>query len=123
MLANVATVMCGAKTLDLDDLIDVLPMFTVMIFCVLVASPADTGRLLNLMLFDTAAFLVIHSMRSMTREEIPYILDLACYTTDYEATDARDRIFALLGLIPEGATSIVPNYSLQCPAGLYRCRG
>ncbi|KAK0750654.1 heterokaryon incompatibility protein-domain-containing protein [Schizothecium vesticola] len=113
VLANVATVMCGAKTLDLDDLIAVLPMFTVMIYCALVVSPSDTERPLTLMHCEMVAFLMIHTMRSMIWKEKSHLLYLANHTMDYEATDARDRVFALLGLIPEGDTSIVPNYSLS----------
>lgn len=114
VLANVATVICGDKTLDLHDLVDVLPMFIVMLFDVLVASPAESSRPLPLKHCGMAAFTVIYTMRALrSRKEDFDVLYLASNTMDCEATDARDRVFALLGLYPEGATSIVPNYSLS----------
>lgn len=115
VLANAATIMCGAETLDLADLLDVLPMFQVMLFCSAFASPDEPALPLGLNHTGSLNLRIVRTMRAYYRDNSEYmpLISIAHDTTDREATDARDRVFALLGLVPEGATSIVPNYSLS----------
>lgn len=115
VLANAATVMCGVKTLDLADLMHVVPMFHVMILCNIFASPDEPALPLGPNHIGCLNLDVVRTMRTSHRNNSEYtpLLCLAHDTTDFEATDVRDRVFALLGLLPEGATSVVPNYSLS----------
>lgn len=60
-------------------------------------------------------FIPIHSICG-TREGSQNLLDLLEGTADYKATDPRDKIFALLSLLPEGSDEkrlIVPDYSMD----------
>ncbi|KAK1833037.1 heterokaryon incompatibility protein-domain-containing protein [Podospora conica] len=95
VLANAGTIMCGAKTLDLDDLIIIFPMFLIMMVQFI--------------------FMVFENIRFMTRENFTnrtfHLADLLDETASQQATDERDRVFALLGLVPNELTSITPNYS------------
>lgn len=115
VLANAATVMCGAETLDLADLLDVLPMFQVMLFCSAFASPDEPALPLDPNHIGSLSLAAIRTMRASYRDNSEYmpLICMAHDTTDREATDPRDRVFALLGLVPGWTTSIVPNYSLS----------
>lgn len=115
VLANAATVMCGAETLDLADLLDVLPMFQVMLFCSAFASPDEPALPLDPNHIGSLSLAAIRTMRASSRDNSEYmpLICMAHDTTDREATDPCDRVFALLGLVPGWTTSIVPNYSLS----------
>ncbi|VUC22355.1 unnamed protein product [Clonostachys rosea] len=111
-LAKEVVAMCGPRTLTWDI------FFAGYFLCLITTKNALTGRPEQLLRsnFLTATSLklaISRSLDSTTDAVLPDLLALLWPTRSLEATDPRDKVYSLLGLIPEKeaeAMHIVPDY-------------
>ncbi|KAK7211726.1 hypothetical protein V2G26_018904 [Clonostachys chloroleuca] len=112
-LAKEAFAMCGSRLMPWDI------FFAGYYLCLLTSKNALTGRPEQII---RGNFLAATSLRlamtrardSTTNVDLPDLLGLLWSTRSLEATDPRDKVYSLLGLIPEteaDAMSIIPDYA------------
>ncbi|CAH0045816.1 unnamed protein product [Clonostachys solani] len=112
-LAKEVVAMCGPRAMPWDI------FFAGYYLCLLTSKNALTGRPEQIIrgnfLAATSLRLAITRARDSTISvDLPDLLGLLLSTRSLEATDPRDKVYSLLGLIPENeadAMSLVPDYA------------